>query len=958
MKHSSTISFLIAIILSSVSLKAVESDTVCFAKYHVKDTYNKIEVGDFESSSIDFNPTYTSTQALLRIFYTKKDGSSLQGQYSIAINIKNFKGKGTYILGLNLGRWRTGNGSVSGIYDGQTGTITIDNYDAANKVIAGSFSISTSVLVNGTVTQTFDISNGKFRTGRTFILKDYHKNPIKEMTFTLFKPNNIDDENLGDFTTDTDGKIYFSQNNGLVIGDPFYFLLHADTVKAVKASHQDVDDIKYQVTLDDIKINSKGQVTYDTLKNSPNIDTLKIIHTTILPNLVVSVEWDAKPEYLATVERWLRDMSNYYYNLSNGQFYINKISIYDNGVHFEDADLQIFANNMVWSAANPEGIDYPTNTSILSARTWYGGPTRDRNYSWKNDWMTTTSFGRYINSRTFAHELGHYFFGFYDEYWDENRQYIFDDYNFGFMDSQYESADEYKNEMSNSARYPDPSYNITAQYVLRLNDCWGYFKYKYQSYQSKIFYPILTPNEMQLPAGKNYLPGPNLDMDNLDKDVGASMNIKINDVDTDAGDYLLDFSPEIDAVTTDIEVYLLKVFGDPVRISKMLQGRTSMDGKIRILGAKINDRLKFNGTYKDIHNKPQFYNGFKTIDALSLTKKNEYDVPSLIFNNKNNLASVIDSKFAAVPVWKYNNQNGFTYNLYSNLQYSQQPDIEMNLPKDSSKTYVLEYKPNSKFYTVDINDSLPTNGINWQNFYDDTKNQFFASIKHRIFNQYLKQISSIDNSAFVYVDSLNININKFAFFSTIYPALTNGLDTNAVKASDVHCFVSSPDLDANSKNYLTINYDESDMSLSRELSLRIFKWNETEDKWNIIGGSVDTSRKQVSCKINSTGTYCVFTSNALMDVNENQNIDDNFIIFPNPAQDKADIRFSVLNDDTSLKLTLNDMLGNQITTLAQGFYNSGIFRTTLDLKGVAAGSYFIKLETGSTVVSKLFQVIK
>ncbi len=82
-----------------------------------------------------------------------------------------------------------------------------------------------------------------------------------------------------------------------------------------------------------------------------------------------------------------------------------------------------------------------------------------------------------------------------------------------------------------------------------------------------------------------------------------------------------------------------------------------------------------------------------------------------------------------------------------------------------------------------------------------------------------------------------------------------------------------------------------------------------------------------------------------------------FTVIPNPATTNAEVRF-ILPDERNLKLTLYDMFGNRIVNIAQGFYNQGIFRTALDLKGVASGSYFIKLETGSTVVSKLFQVMK
>jgi hypothetical protein len=85
--------------------------------------------------------------------------------------------------------------------------------------------------------------------------------------------------------------------------------------------------------------------------------------------------------------------------------------------------------------------------------------------------------------------------------------------------------------------------------------------------------------------------------------------------------------------------------------------------------------------------------------------------------------------------------------------------------------------------------------------------------------------------------------------------------------------------------------------------------------------------------------------------------DIDFSIIPNPATTNAEVRF-ILPEDSNMKLSMYDMLGNRIINISQGFYNSGVFRSSIDLKGVASGSYFIRLESGYTVISKLFQVIK
>jgi hypothetical protein len=55
--------------------------------------------------------------------------------------------------------------------------------------------------------------------------------------------------------------------------------------------------------------------------------------------------------------------------------------------------------------------------------------------------------------------------------------------------------------------------------------------------------------------------------------------------------------------------------------------------------------------------------------------------------------------------------------------------------------------------------------------------------------------------------------------------------------------------------------------------LKIFKWNETSNKWEFIGGTVDTTGSEVVSPIHSLGIYAAFTTALLRgDVNSDRKL--------------------------------------------------------------------------------------
>ena len=79
--------------------------------------------------------------------------------------------------------------------------------------------------------------------------------------------------------------------------------------------------------------------------------------------------------------------------------------------------------------------------------------------------------------------------------------------------------------------------------------------------------------------------------------------------------------------------------------------------------------------------------------------------------------------------------------------------------------------------------------------------------------------------------------------------------------------------------------------------------------------------------------------------------------YPNPFNPATKINFS-LPQGSDIKLTVYNMLGQQIEVLINGFRNAGTYELTWDASNLASGVYIYRLETGSTVISKKMMLLK
>lgn len=134
----------------------------------------------------------------------------------------------------------------------------------------------------------------------------------------------------------------------------------------------------------------------------------------ILFNLSVVIEWDADRVYLDDLQLALHRASSFLYDVTDGQMALGRVTIFDRGQHWADADLRIAANNMIVPHAAVAGLD--SGRSDLNARfgpLWNGDSSRrggEGDDCPSGAWSCATGY------RTLVHEMGHYLLGLYDEY--------------------------------------------------------------------------------------------------------------------------------------------------------------------------------------------------------------------------------------------------------------------------------------------------------------------------------------------------------------------------------------------------------------------------------------------------------------------------------------------------------------------------------------------------------------
>ncbi len=792
---------------------------------------------------------------------------------------------------------------------------------------------------------------------KRFRVYDAKNNLLTNKTFLLYKGSC--DNNavlLGEVTTNNSGVFSIDEKLlGLSPGDQLKLEKVITSFNSIKTGHEAVDNKMYEIRLNNMKFNGDGQPSYHTFNNDL-YQNITMDHTQLLFNLVISVEWDAKQEYLDTLKSWVKSMSNFLWDVTDGHLFIKKVAIYDNKQKWDQADIRVFVSNVVWPNASVSGIkeNDASNAQVRMPRRWYGNGDPSRNRTSLSTWITESdnSWAR-ASITTIAHELGHYLFGFYDEYvWvDTNKQKTVPaGYNFGFMQYQYGNGGPYSSEMSFPGRYSNNNWKYTAQWAWNGSDCWTQFENKwektYPTTDGEFFCPIYKPSERTLTAGRDYLLGPlDFSSGHTQCRIDPAMDILIFNHSSSAGDINITcLDDEGKKVVKAHSFYCLP--STLVMIPLSYQGQTSDDGKIKILGASVGNMVAIQYTKKIYLPLIGYvdYLAYKFYNITSVTGQDK-GIDDEFLEDVIVRLDRVKGDFKFINTWQFDQQGMLNYNVFSGASLADKPVLFVP-DNNNYRNIDTRYDEKSISYFSNLGKMSENDGLLQLSMKDEAGNPFFVPSHYLILDRQDKMIAPL-GSAELTLDQKNSEVRKVAFLVSDFFPLTDGLVKEPEHVGYVVSIASYPlDFQQRSSNILMMRYSKSDLILKNEMSLKIHKWDNNSRKWIVIESTVDTVEQMVAGIISQNGTYALFTTDLSTGYDEmNENNYFGLIVSPNPITNEADIQFA-LNNPAQVTLEVLDSFGRNVLTALSEYKHAGIHKHKVQTNAFSSGVYYFVLKSG------------
>ncbi|MBP1658260.1 MAG: hypothetical protein H6Q31_2861, partial [Bacteroidetes bacterium] len=79
--------------------------------------------------------------------------------------------------------------------------------------------------------------------------------------------------------------------------------------------------------------------------------------------------------------------------------------------------------------------------------------------------------------------------------------------------------------------------------------------------------------------------------------------------------------------------------------------------------------------------------------------------------------------------------------------------------------------------------------------------------------------------------------------------------------------------------------------------------------------------------------------------------------YPNPFNPSTTIRYELPKSST-VRLSVYDLLGREVSVLVNESRNAGVHETTYDAAGLSSGVYFVRMQAGSFVETKTLLLIR
>ncbi len=814
-----------------------------------------------------------------------------------------------------------------------------------------STNIATKGAYKTTLSGSSDIMVAKFGRSKDLIAEVFqdslkHKAlPVPSASFEIYSVDLTNHDKPLNFiearSTDAKGFLHLPADN-YHPGMPLLIRSTPEKRPAVKRGTAEKDKLMYEMHLDNLIINKDGTIDAQKLK-SDAADTTKVYlsHTSLGFNLSVSAEWKISPDYLNNLKSAFAKASNLMYDVTNGQACIDFITVYDDTTNWRNSDIRIYADNMQWPESAVKGMTINGDGYVSLPPALYDS-TMDFNLVQKFYDANPVDPSNTIFVPTIVHELGHYAFGFFDEYIDPLGIGIYPAINFGIMDYHYPGYLPMNTELSDYIQ-GDDRFNIyteTYQYFYNDHNCWDYFKGSFDHDYGLLLARIHTPKELGIhPPG--VMKGPNDNLNNPDFSVGSMMKFSNKAVTT--------------ALPTKNFRFKEKNTGKPVVMKVCLEkngskrwiihGYTTLTGEIRLFNAEAGDRILAS------HGDGLKWKYIRTVVG-NPSKKGTDDEEIVEVNS-------VDGQFALLPGITFNAQGNPVYQCQADPSFISPPSMRL----EGTEEQVLTGTGGA--YSIPLSNPAITRGLIYFSAPDNHGENFFV-----FQNALVKNVQELGDSYYSPEMQLKLAVNqsqstakKVSVLASGFPTPTAGLPQSMLRVSDV---VSINTFPAGSllKGHIQIRYFTDSLKANSSKALTIYRWN---DGWTPLETRVDLTHNTVNADINGSGYFAAFID--LKQASLTTGIQDVkmppdhsgfhlYPVYPNPSINHANIRFE-LPFGTKARLEIADLNGQKVITLLDRFMAAGDYTEVwacIDNKGkrVKPGVYFCLLTSGTV---RLYQKI-
>ncbi|MEW5795279.1 MAG: FlgD immunoglobulin-like domain containing protein [Candidatus Zixiibacteriota bacterium] len=708
-------------------------------------------------------------------------------------------------------------------------------------------------------------------------------------------------------------------------------------------------------------------MSYDELTDEP-LQIVKLNHSTIAVNLIVGIQWEADEAYISNLSAAFRNASNYLYDVTDGQLRLDTVWIYNNSLLWRLADVRIYATNALEPEATADGI-YRTdaNARVLFCRRWFGSVDLSVD-STVIEWPMRPD-GE-TNFRTIAHELGHYVLGFLDEYRVSTRRCAPMSW-YGFMDSQYSHHGAASSEMSWSLQYIDVACRNNEQWRAYGRSCWDHFEFVWQKEYGGVHSPIIKPAEQPGLAARSFFFGPNDNATSLDYDVGRLIEFNVVSTPRVGRDRLVTVrDPRSGQPVPRAAVHHMKMPSQTM----IAQGGTSSNGGIYVLGVRTGDSILASSALRiEVPGAPAVATVQSQVEWLSGGIRLGDSMGDSIVVNLTAVQGNLPMLFTLMP-------RGDSIDLRLDYIFDFPGLPSYFLALDSATVWSGQMNGDGFFHYLATlpNDTNISEGELLISARDLASQTFFVPVQFRIERQPggegARTMFSLDMTTRLELDSA-VSDRTVILTSCAYPPSQNGVVSGALQVSGVQAVAVSGDSTFSEPLGFSITYNPAGVESApppqnEEHRIRVYQWNISQGRWELVGGWVDTSANVVYTSISkgSHSYYAAFTSDQLTSIDEGPGgvlLPDHIGLaqnYPNPFNNGTVIEFSLARAER-VRLDVLNLLGQIVRVLVDEPRAAGVHRVEwdgLNQSGdrVATGIYLYRLRAGEHLETKKMMLLK